>query len=217
MADNQDDRLLIYGAGGHAKSVIAVLERIGGWRIAGLIEDGAEGTDRHVLGYPVVGGRNRLATLIGAGVRHAALAVGDNAGRRQLADLLQGMGFDFPRIIHPTAEVLKDARIGDGTFVHALSVIGPDAVIGRHALISSMSIVGHDCVLGDFVQMAPGVRLGGGSAIGEMSFLGMGAVVLPRVRIGRDVMVAANSVVNRDVEDGAVVAGMPARTVRHDR
>jgi acetyltransferase-like isoleucine patch superfamily enzyme len=50
--------------------------------------------------------------------------------------------------------------------------------------------------------------------IGDGSFLGYGAVVLPNVRIGRRAVVGANSVVTRDVPDYSVVAGVPARIIK---
>jgi len=50
--------------------------------------------------------------------------------------------------------------------------------------------------------------------IGTGSWLGAGAVVLPGARLGRNVVVAAGSVVRGEVPDHAVVAGAPARVVR---
>jgi acetyltransferase-like isoleucine patch superfamily enzyme len=50
--------------------------------------------------------------------------------------------------------------------------------------------------------------------IGDGTFLGYGAVVLPNVRIGRHCVIGANSVVSRDVPDYTVVAGIPARPIR---
>jgi serine acetyltransferase len=51
-------------------------------------------------------------------------------------------------------------------------------------------------------------------AIGAGSWLATGVIVLPGARIGRNVTVAAGSVVRGDVPDHAVVAGVPARVVR---
>lgn len=109
---------------------------------------------------------------------------------------------------------MKDAGIGAGSFVHAHTVIGPECVIGTNAIVSAMSVLSHESVIGDCVQFAPGVRVGGGVNIGDQSFFGMGAVVFPKVKVGRNVMVAANSVLNRDVGDNVVVAGTPARVIK---
>ena len=49
--------------------------------------------------------------------------------------------------------------------------------------------------------------------IGEGAYLGVNAIVLPSVRIGRCALVAAGAVVTKDVPDYAVVAGNPARVI----
>jgi len=51
--------------------------------------------------------------------------------------------------------------------------------------------------------------------IGDGTFLGFGAVVLPNVRIGRYCVIGANSCVTRDVPDYSVAAGNPAVVIRH--
>ena len=50
--------------------------------------------------------------------------------------------------------------------------------------------------------------------IGDGSFIGMGSVILPNVRIGRKVVVGANSVVTQDLPDFCVAAGAPARIIK---
>ena len=50
--------------------------------------------------------------------------------------------------------------------------------------------------------------------LGDNVWLGTGAKVLDGVRIGSDVVVGANAVVNADLPDGAIAAGVPARVLR---
>ena len=50
--------------------------------------------------------------------------------------------------------------------------------------------------------------------IGDGSFLGIGCVILPNVRIGVGCVIGANSVVTRDIPDYSVAAGVPARVIR---
>jgi len=53
--------------------------------------------------------------------------------------------------------------------------------------------------------------------IGRNSWIGMGSVVLPGVRIGEGCVVGAGSVVTRDLEDFTVAVGNPARAIRSRR
>lgn len=51
-------------------------------------------------------------------------------------------------------------------------------------------------------------------AVGEDAFVGLRAIVLPGVRIGKGCVVGAGSVVSRDTEDWTICAGNPCRTVK---
>ena len=53
--------------------------------------------------------------------------------------------------------------------------------------------------------------------IGDDCDIGVGAIILPGVHIGRGVQVGAGAVVTRDVEDYAIVAGVPAKVIRMRR
>jgi len=51
-------------------------------------------------------------------------------------------------------------------------------------------------------------------SIGSGSWIGHGAVILPGSRVGRNVVVAAGSVVRGEVPDHCIVGGVPARVIR---
>ena len=103
-------------------------------------------------------------------------------------------------------------RIGDRVFINSGSVIisTVEITIGDDVAFASDVYVidsnSHGVEGRPFVQ-AP-VRIGDGSWIGAR------AMVLPGVTIGRRVVVAAGAVVTRDVPDDTLVAGNPARVVR---
>ena len=83
-----------------------------------------------------------------------------------------------------------------------------EVVVGPYAVIASTN---H--------RFAGGTTVNAGSApapirIGHGSWLGARVVVTAGVTIGSGVLVAAGAVVTRDVPDGAMVAGVPARVVR---
>jgi maltose O-acetyltransferase len=59
-----------------------------------------------------------------------------------------------------------------------------------------------------------GLQSGRPVSIGNNVWIGGGAIILPGVTIGDDAIVAAGSVVTRDVPPGATVAGNPARPIK---
>jgi serine acetyltransferase len=108
--------------------------------------------------------------------------------------------------------------------------IGDRCAIGRGShIVGHLSIeIGDDVFTGPYVYITdqnhgyedPDVPIGrqwprnNGVRIGSGSWLGAGAVILPGAQIGRNVVVAAGSVVRGEFPDHCVIAGMPARIVR---
>jgi acyl-[acyl carrier protein]--UDP-N-acetylglucosamine O-acyltransferase len=80
--------------------------------------------------------------------------------------------------------------------------------------MSSCTIFGHDGAV-NMLNRAFGLRLGdvGPVIIGDDVFIGHGAIVMPNVRIGSRVVIAAGAVVTRDVPDDCVVGGVPAKRI----
>ena len=87
--------------------------------------------------------------------------------------------------------------------------------IGKHTIINTNATVDHDCHLGDFVHIAPGATLCGGVKVGNGTLIGANATVLPNCKIGKNVSVGAGAVVTTDLPDNVVVAGVPAKIIKH--
>jgi sugar O-acyltransferase (sialic acid O-acetyltransferase NeuD family) len=140
-------------------------------------------------------------------------AIGGARGRDRLRmqDRMVGAGLTPITVVHPSGYVAADCRLGSGCQVLAQATICTEAVLGRGCIINTKASVDHECTLGDGVHVAPGATLAGCVVVGDCTLIAVGAVILPRVRIGRDVIVGAGSVVTKDVPDGKIVFGNPAR------
>lgn len=204
-----DSRLVVLGAGGHARVVIEILEELGGWDIVGCLAP--EPMVREVLGYPVLGGDDRLAELIQAGVRSAIVAVGDNRLRRKIAQRALELGVELVTAVSPSAKVSSRATLGEGVVVAPGAVINTGARLGDGVIVNTGATVDHGCQVGPYAHIAPGCHLAGDVLVGEGSLLGIGACVLPRIRIGSWAVVGAGAVVHRDVPEASTVVGVPAR------
>ena len=61
------------------------------------------------------------------------------------------------------------------------------------------------------------MHLSGGVKIGDLSFVGVGSVIIQGIKIGRNVTIGAGSVVTRDVSGNSIIVGNPAKVVKVKR
>ena len=201
------------GAGGHAVVVMEILKMTGACDIIGLLDARRDLWRTEVDGATVLGGDELLPSLYRGGVHAAFMGVGSvgyGRVRRDLYARVVGHGFELLTAIHPRAVVSSTARVGGGATVMAGACINPGATLGNNVIVNTGAIVEHHCVIGDHVHIASGARLAGGVTVGECSHVGLGASVLQNVRIGTSAVVGAGAVVIDDVEDYAIVVGVPA-------
>lgn len=103
-----------------------------------------------------------------------------------------------------------DNQIDEATNIMQKVVITNSVSIGKGIIINQLSSIGHDVVISDFVEICPNVSISGNCFIGENTFIGTSSTILPKIKIGKNVIVAAGSVVTKDVPDNCMVAGIPA-------
>jgi len=195
--------MIVYGASGHGKVVIEILESMG-IREIGIWDD----ADR-----PPVWEYNVSRPFSGDGDNQVVIGIGVNAVRMKIAAKLHGR-VSFPVALHSGAIVSSRARVGEGTVVMAGAVINADTSVGKHCIVNTCASIDHDCVLGDFSHVSPNATLSGDVHIGEGTHFGAGAVAIQGIRIGKWCTIGAGAVVIRDVPDYATVVGNPARIIK---
>lgn len=193
------ERLVIVGAGGHAKVVLDALARASvAVRRVDLVDQQTARQGAELMGH-VVGPMPVEADLHGA---HFHLAIGDCQARARLHAALSTRGGLPWTIVHPAACVGRGAELGSGSFVAAQAVVGPDTALGDGCIVNHGSVVDHDCRIGDFSHIAPRATLCGGVQIGSGVLVGAGATILPGVSVGDGAVIAAGTTVLRDVAAG---------------
>ncbi|MEE9312012.1 MAG: acetyltransferase [Planctomycetota bacterium] len=221
MSDAKPLKLLILGAGGHAKVVMDAIEAGAcseiapdGFKVTGFIdiEDGSLVGEKF-LELRVLGDLSDLPRLKLQGGQAVFPGHGDPLSRAKAVAASQKIKYKLPILIHPSGTVSNSASIGAGSFVAAGAVVGPDANLGRYCLVNTCASVDHDCVLGEGVHVSVGARLAGNVRVDADTLIGAGATVIPGIKIGKEVTIAAGAVVVKDVPDGATVMGVPG-TIR---
>lgn len=198
------EKMIVYGGGGHAKTVIDLIRAIGRYEIVGIIDDEmALGTE--VMGVPVIGASSDLVRLRGEGVRCAVNAVGgigNPSVRWAVFERLIEADFDQPALVHPLAVIEPSAVIDDAVQVLAGTYISSDSRVGFGTLLNAGVILSHDDRLGRCVNLSPGAALGGAVRIGDFTQVGMRATINLGVTVGRSVRIGNGATVKDDVPDG---------------
>ena len=200
------DKILLIGAGGHARSCIDVLEEENQFEIAGLIEKG-ESISNKSLGYPVIGTDDDLKVLRQQ-YKNALITVGQIKSpkiRIKLFQLLKELDFTLPTIISPEAYVSKHSQIGEGSIIMHGVIINANAKIGNNCNINSRALIEHDAVIGDHCHIATGAIINGEVSVGNETFIGSGAVTRQAISIGENCVIGAGVVLKNDIESNKVV------------
>jgi UDP-N-acetylbacillosamine N-acetyltransferase len=183
-------------------------------RVVGFVDDRPSPGALDRLPMPLLGGRAWLSSADRDTVA-IALGIGDNFARMAVAQFLQSMGFALATVVSPSAVISPSARIGCGTVIMHGAIVNSMAVIGEGVIVNSGAVVEHDLCVGDYAHISPNATLGGGAEVGRLTHIAIGATVLPLVRIGERSILGAGSVAPRDIPDGVIAFGVPARVQRN--
>ena len=206
--------VFVYGAGGHAKVVIDILEQQQ-VPIAAVLDDNEALRGKTILGYAIQHTVEVIDDLPSQGIRRSVVAIGDNRVRELQAASLMQKGFELVTCIHPSAVISRHAQVCAGVVVMAGVMVNPAAVIRDFAILNTGCTIDHDCDIGIAVHVGPGVHVGGTVQIGDRTLIGTGASIKHNCRIGHDVIVGAGAAVIGDLPSQVTAVGVPARVI-HD-
>ncbi|MBQ8184081.1 MAG: acetyltransferase [Clostridia bacterium] len=200
------NKLVIFGGGGHAK-VVADIAMKNGFEIAGFLDDNASVSS--VIGYPILGKTDDCVNF--KDTCAFAMGIGNNAVRKKLFEKYPDL--EYPTLIHPTASIGIEVKIGKGTVVMPYVIVNACAQVGDFSILNSASVIEHDCRVGDFCLIAPNVSMCGASQTGDMVCLGAGSAVNPMVKICDSVTVGSGAVVIKDITQSGTYIGVPAKKI----
>jgi sugar O-acyltransferase (sialic acid O-acetyltransferase NeuD family) len=223
LIDVVSHRILVFGAGGHAREILQLLHDLrdtgtpgSAWEPAGvLVDEGLASSDGVLKGVPVFAGE---AAWPAPGDTPMVVAVGASIARERIVRRLVARGHrHFPVLVHPRAWVSSAARLGDGCVVFAGAMLNADVTLGSHVHVNLGCSISHDSVLDDFATLSPGVRVCGNGHVGEAADLGAGTVLIPHARVGARAIVGAGAVVVGEIPADVTAVGMPARVVKRGK
>jgi len=206
-------KVIFLGAGGIA-IVAAEIARLQGFDIVGFLDDKTEKHGTMFCGAKVLGNFSMLPALRQKGLKNVVIAIGSCQGRIEIAQRALAYGFALPSVIHPSAIISLYASVGQGAIMMPGAIINAGSRIGANIIVNTAASIDHDCTIGDGVHIAPGSRLAGLVSVGTATWIGIGSVIRESVKIGSNVLIGAGSLVLKNVPDGVVAYGSPAKVIR---
>jgi len=210
-------RIAIIGAGGFAREV------------AWLLEDISAATNDEASKYLTVGYLVSDASRIGPydspilgdfswlesnHVDALTIGIGTPAVRLKLAEELKKRfpHIAWPALVHPSVKwQRRTMQIGEGVILCAGSIATVNIRFEPFCMVNLSCTIGHEAVIGRGCVLNPTVNISGGVELGSGVLVGTGAQILQYVKVGDGAQIGAGAVVNKDVNAGTTVVGIPAK------
>lgn len=204
-------QLIIIGAGGMGRTVYDIARESVGYGVEfvvkGFIDDNVNALDGFVNYPPVL---SAISDYIPRTGDVFTFSIGGEA-RRKCIENLVGRGAEFINLIHKTARIGSNVRIGEGNIIGAFTSLGADCSVGNYNMIQSYTVIGHDAAIGNFNRIDTHVTCVGGIRIGDETTIHTSAVINHKVTVRNKAKVGACSFVIRSVKENQTVFGVPAK------
>lgn len=206
--------VILIGGGGHCRACIDVIESIGQYSIAGIL-DVKENIGKDVSGYKITGSDDDLHLLVKQGHRFL-ITIGHikkNLARKKLFDRIKDLGGSLETIISEKAYISRMANIGEGTIVMHGAVVNANARIGANNIVNTGSCIEHDVETGDHCHISTHAVINGACVLGDDVFVGSNSVLVNGISIAGGTILGAGAVVHKNIEQPGTYAGNPFRNI----
>lgn len=203
--------LIIIAAGGMGRTMYDLVRESVGYEedfvIKGFIDDNQNALDGFI-GYPPIIGT--ISDYQPDENDVFVCSIGGQARKMCMESIIE-RGGRFQTIIHKTARIGTNVKIGKGNVIAAYTSLGSEASVGNYNLIQSYTVIGHDVKIGDWNRIDTHVTCVGGTEIRNGADIYTSAVLNHGVVVEDNAHVGALSFVIRRVKEGTTVMGNPAK------
>jgi UDP-3-O-[3-hydroxymyristoyl] glucosamine N-acyltransferase len=176
-------KVVIIGAGGHAKIVCDLILKLNKHEIIGFAdisvnESMSRKTDSiFYLNYKIIANQESLTKLFDQ-CDHFIIALGNNKKRAHYYDQMKHQLIPLC-LIHPNANVSSTAIIGQGSVILANAVVNSNSIVAENCILNSGVIVDNDCRVDDHVYLKMGTLVGNNSMVHSFYTSVMGQIISP--------------------------------------
>jgi sugar O-acyltransferase (sialic acid O-acetyltransferase NeuD family) len=187
---------VLIGGGGHSREVMAQM----GVKLDRFVDDQYVKHSEDVLPLSLFDPKKHIAMI----------AVADSRDRYDITQRLP-KDTQFFTFIHPTALLMGDVEIGEGSFIGAYSILTTNIKIGKHAILNRGNHIGHDCEIGDYFSAMPGAVVSGNVRIYDLVYMGNNSSIREKLSIHSLSTIGMNSAVVKHIEEPGIYVGVPVK------
>lgn len=203
--------LLIIGARGFGRDIYYLALQCNSYKkeyeIKGFLDDKTDALDGFSSYGPIV---DSVENYIVTDDDVFICALGDIQQKKKYIKMILDKGGKFISLIHPSAIIDTNAKIGVGCIVLQNAALGSGSAIGDFTLVQISTIIGHDVKIGNYCRVDCHAVCTGRSVIEDEVTIHTSAVINQRVLVEKGATVGAGSFVVRKVKENSTVYGNPA-------
>ena len=191
-------RKALIGYGGHAREVMSQM----GVKLTCFVDDEYIKHDEDTVPLSLFNPKDYLIMV----------AIANSQDRLDMINKLP-KETEYFTFIHPTALIMGDVEIGDGSFIGAYSILTTNIKIGSHAILNRSNHIGHDCIIGDYFSAMPGSVVSGNVNIGNKVYLGTNSSIREKLTIIDNVTIGLNTGIVKPINKSGIYVGQNTRLI----
>ena len=200
MIKENQKKIIIIGAGGHANVLADLIEELNlkaygvidpkfkkketKWKNINIFEEKKFTNQKKFSDYILVNGVGKIL---------------NSNRRKEIFISYKKKSFIFKTLIHPFSKVSRQSVISEGVQVMAGAVIQSGVEIGPNAIINTGVSVDHDCIIGKNSHISPGSIICGETKIGDDCFIGAGSVIVNNIEIKSGSVIKAGQIITKSI------------------
>lgn len=204
-------KLCIVGAGGFGREVLSSFKNsylLTGEKIENevvFLDDDLALTNKKIMGVPVIQSSDFIPSKY-----KVVIAIGDPNVRKRIVESLPNNTY-YTTLIHPSAIIMDECEIGEGSIITAGCILTCNIKIGKHSHLNLYTTVGHDCKIGDYFTTAPATNISGNCEIGDKVYFGTNVSIKQDIQICNDTIIGMGGVVIKSITESGVYIGNPLK------
>ncbi len=214
--DNKCNKILILTGGSGAVLAIDTISTKNNQEAVGILDDTPKLVGKTIVGIPIWGPIEEVFQLHKKNIFDGAIIpLGSNLlQKKKMFCKLKNSGIPFANVIHSSAIISNNVKMGEGNIILPNCHIGPFATIGDNNYFAASVNIDHDNIIGSHCRFGPGVMLSGNITVSDQVQFGTGVFIEPGLTIGEKSILESGTIITKNVPPNSIVKSAASITTQ---